>query len=45
MRHTAAMTEQPDHAVEPLEAEQDVPPRPEEEVADAGRSDPGGPPG
>jgi hypothetical protein len=28
------MTQQPDHELEILEADQDVPPRPEEEVAD-----------
>jgi hypothetical protein len=35
------VSEQPDHGVEPVEADQDVAPRPEEEVADAGRDDPG----
>ena len=29
------MTEQPDHEFEVLEVDQDVPPRPEEEIADA----------
>ena len=31
----AAVSEQPDHEIEELEYDQDVPPRPEEEVADA----------
>ncbi|MDQ1725898.1 MAG: hypothetical protein QOG52_2926 [Frankiaceae bacterium] len=29
------MTQQPDHELEVLEADQDVPPRPEEEIADS----------
>ncbi len=29
------MSEQPDHEIEELEYDQDVPPRPEEDVADA----------
>ncbi len=29
------MSEQPDHEIEELEYDQNVPPRPEEEVADA----------
>lgn len=35
------MTQQPDHEIESLEVDQTVPPRPEEEAADAARADPG----
>jgi hypothetical protein len=40
------MSQQPDHTIEPLEADETVPPRPEEEVADAARegTEPGTPP-
>jgi hypothetical protein len=37
------MTQQPDHEIEPLEADQTRPPRPEEEVADASRGGDGDP--
>lgn len=36
------MTERPDHELEVLEDDQSVPPRPEEDVADAARTDAGG---
>jgi len=32
-----AMSEQPDHEIEVLEDDQTVPPRPEEQIADASR--------
>ena len=35
------MSEQPDHEVEDVELDQTVAPRPEEEVADAAREEPG----
>ncbi len=35
------MTQQPDHEIESLEVDQTVPPRPEEEAADASRADAG----
>lgn len=34
------MSEQPDHQLEELRTDSSVPPRPEEEVADAGRAEP-----
>jgi hypothetical protein len=37
--HTAH-TDQPDHELEVLEVDETVPPRPEEEIADAGRDSP-----
>ena len=36
VREEAAMTEQPDHEIVDLELDETVPPRPEEEIADAG---------
>ena len=33
------MTEQPDHELEVLEDDETIPPRPEEEIADAARID------
>jgi len=35
VREEAAMTEQPDHEIVDLELDETVPPRPEEEIADA----------
>ena len=37
------MTERPDHELEALEPDPTVPPRPEEEVADAARAEPENP--
>ena len=34
------MSEQPDHELDILEVDQDVPPRPEEEIADSAPADP-----
>jgi hypothetical protein len=38
-REEAIMSEQPDHELEILEYDQTVPPRPEEDIADAGARD------